>query len=112
MVPGEIINRKRKAYISRAPLKIISNQCDRLIGISGNLVTESLGWVHGANLAEALRKVQEAKEVPIISMMRTLGLEFWLRGLIERGAGLECRPGSASISFQDVSAAEAELVSV
>lgn len=79
IVPDEILHRRRKAYMSRTPLAAISQNWESFAGLSTNMVTASLGIVNARSFTESLEKARQGKEVPIVSLMRTLDLEIWLR---------------------------------
>jgi asparagine synthase (glutamine-hydrolysing) len=81
LVPDEILNRKRKAYITRTPIRAISEEWSDLVEMSQRMVSSSLGIVDPDRLVRALRTGREGQEIPIVSLLRTLQLEFWLRHL-------------------------------
>jgi asparagine synthase (glutamine-hydrolysing) len=85
IVPDEILNRKRKAYMARAPMTAISTEWVSLVEMSQRMVSASLGIVEGKGLREALQKVHQGREVSLVPLIRTLSLEFWLRGLRDQG---------------------------
>jgi len=85
IVPEEILNRKRKAYVSRASMVAISRQYEALVEMSKNMATSSLGMVMPERFIEALRKVQQGQEVPIVPLLRTIGIEQWLADIKKRG---------------------------
>jgi asparagine synthase (glutamine-hydrolysing) len=79
IVPDEILHRRRKAYMSRTPLAAISQDWDSFAALSTNMVTASLGIVNAGWFTATLERARQGKEVPIVSLMRTLELEIWLR---------------------------------
>jgi asparagine synthase (glutamine-hydrolysing) len=81
IVPDELLNRKRKAYVARAPLNAISNDWAALTEMSTRMVTSSLGIVDAKDFSDALQKVRHGQEVAIVAVMRTLGMESWLTNL-------------------------------
>ncbi len=85
IVPDQILERKRKAFISRGPSAIISAEWASLVEISRHMVSISLGIVARRPFAETLRKGRKGAEIPIVPLTRTLRMEFWLRELRERG---------------------------
>jgi hypothetical protein len=80
-VPEELLNRKRKAYVDRAPRIAISTEWPSLAEISQQMVGNSLGIVHARAFCKALHDVQKDHELPIVSLMRTLTIERWLRNV-------------------------------
>ena len=81
IVPDEILERRRKAYVSRAPMAAFSENRQSLADLSTCMVGSSLGIINSQSFAGALRKAREGREVPIVSLLRTIELEVWLRRL-------------------------------
>jgi len=85
IVPDIVLNRKRKAFVSRGPRAAISNELANLTESSGNMACASLGIVDQRIFWESLQKARCGQEVQIIALMRTLFIECWLRGLKNHG---------------------------
>lgn len=81
VVPDEILERKRKAYVARAPLATISTEWPDLVQISQNMICSTLGIVDSARFSDALRKGRNGQQVATVTLLRTLALEYWLRSL-------------------------------
>jgi len=79
IVPDEVLHRRRKAYMARTPLVAIAAEWENFANLATNMVAASLGIVNPQSFANALHKAREGKEVPIVSLMRTLDMEIWLR---------------------------------
>jgi asparagine synthase (glutamine-hydrolysing) len=105
IVPEELLNRRRKAYISKMPLAAISSQWTTLSAMGPHMISSSCGIVDSSRFLEALRKTQRGEEVPIVPLMRTLGIEFWLRGLAKRGIlpDISTGPAQSPLSVYPVS---------
>jgi asparagine synthase (glutamine-hydrolysing) len=93
LVPDEILNRKRKAFVARAPhLALLENwhtiAANRIPTAGGRL-----GIVNDSAFTNAIESAREGREIPIVTLMRTLELETWLRSLLR--AGSTKRMGSA-----------------
>lgn len=82
IVPAQVLNRKRKAFVSRAPRLAIRDQWDEFA--NGELLCASLGVVDSARLLDAMKQVQSGKDIPLVPLVRTLSLEGWLRQLADR----------------------------
>ena len=80
VVPREILDRSRKAYVSRALVKIAGADHGRLRS-SGPFLTAELGIVDGTELARAVQSAEQGRDVATVPLLRTLALEDWLRGL-------------------------------
>ena len=85
IVPTEVLNRKRKAFVARAPLAAISKEWVTVSEISRNMLSASLGIVVEQTLLEFLHKARAGTPVPLVQLMRTLYLELWLRNLNRKG---------------------------
>src|ERR1700733_2642971 len=85
IVPDEILNRKRKAIVVRAPLVAISRRWTNLVAMSSNMVSKSLGFVDPDRLLTALRKARYGQEFFSHSLTRTISMEDWLRHLVNVG---------------------------
>jgi asparagine synthase (glutamine-hydrolysing) len=81
IVPDELLNRKRKAYVSRGPLADISADWTRYSDLTQHMASGSLDIVDTSKFLEALQKARHGKEVSVVGLMRTLGVEYWLRNL-------------------------------
>jgi asparagine synthase (glutamine-hydrolysing) len=85
IVPDEILNRRRKAFVDRGPRVAIHATRDRLLEMASEPLSSALGVVDAKSLREALEQVQSGQEIPIVGLMRTLTLEMWLRNVVSRG---------------------------
>ena len=85
IVPEEILNRKRKAFVVRAPVEEVRREWASPAEMSQPLIVGALGILDAKAFSEALSKAQHDPAVPLVSLTRTLGLESWLRDLAERG---------------------------
>lgn len=81
IVPDEILNRKRKAYVARAPIAGISTEWGSLVEVSQHMCMGLLGVVDAKRLVEALQKARQGVEVPVVTLMRTFRIEVWLRNV-------------------------------
>jgi asparagine synthase (glutamine-hydrolysing) len=81
MVPDEVLNRKGKAFGARTPLLRISREWPRFVEMTQHMVSSSLGIVDPKRISAVLQKARRCEEVPMVSFMRTIFLEEWLRNL-------------------------------
>jgi len=79
IVPHELLNRQRKAYVSRGPLAAVSAEWARLLPLTQHMVSTSLGIVDEKEFAKVLQTARHGQEAPIVPLMRTLSIENWLR---------------------------------
>jgi asparagine synthase (glutamine-hydrolysing) len=80
-VPDEILNRRRKAYPSRAPVLAVSKHSQTLIAMAPHMVSTFLGIVDHKALCTVLEKARDGQEIPIVFLARTLAVESWLESL-------------------------------
>ena len=86
IVPNEILQRKRKAYVIRAPVLNLA-----AMSLSGQeIMCGALGFIDSNCFAEMLDRIRLAKEVPIFGILRVFETERWLRGIAR--SGLLARP--------------------
>jgi asparagine synthase (glutamine-hydrolysing) len=85
IVPDEILNRKRKAYVSTGLIKNISAQWGNLNKASDQLVCGALGIVESESILDAIQGVVRDAEAPTLTLMRALTMESWLRAALKRG---------------------------
>lgn len=77
IVPDEILNRKRKAFVARAPLLALASA-----SMSGNIgqgtLLAAMKIIIQERFADALKEARVGLEVPIVGLSRTAVLESWL----------------------------------
>jgi asparagine synthase (glutamine-hydrolysing) len=84
IVPGELLNRKRKAFVTRGSRVGIAAEWPHLLALRQHMLLSSLGIADSGRFMEALQKARQGADVPIVTVMRTLGVELWLRNLTTR----------------------------
>jgi asparagine synthase (glutamine-hydrolysing) len=85
IVPDELLNRKRKASVARAAMAAFSAERPRLLEISQNMMSETLGIVNPKAFWEIMQAAMDGQEVPVVRLLRTIGVELWLRNLRNYG---------------------------
>jgi len=85
IVPDEILNRKRKAFIAKTPLMNISRCWANLMKVTGHMVSNSAGVVDSERFLSALQKARCGEMILTIALMRTIIIEQWLRDLCPSG---------------------------
>jgi asparagine synthase (glutamine-hydrolysing) len=81
VVPEELLNRKRKAFVARTPIAAISSDWDTLLEVSQHMISSFLGIVESEGFLDALQNARQGRAVPIVPLFRAIGVEFWLRNL-------------------------------
>ena len=81
IVPASILQRKRKAFVSRTPLAALKNDWNNVLKMSHNMLGATIGIVDPSRFVSAIQEACLGKEISIPYLMRTVVLEAWLRGL-------------------------------
>jgi asparagine synthase (glutamine-hydrolysing) len=81
IVPDEILLRKRKAFVIRSPMASISRDSTNLVALCSDMIANSMGIVDADTFRMAIQRAASGHEIPVVTLLRTLDLEFWLRGL-------------------------------
>lgn len=85
IVPEVVLNRKRKAFATRTPTNAIAAQFANLVEANSHMLSSKLGIVDAPTLCEEPERALWGEDVALVSLMRAVELEFWLRGLERRG---------------------------
>ena len=85
IVPDEVLNRKRKAYAVRSPTRAISTEWARLTEESREITSEILGILDAGAFSREIDAASNGREVHLVSMIRMLEIESWLRAIGHRG---------------------------
>jgi asparagine synthase (glutamine-hydrolysing) len=97
LVPPEILDRKRKAFISRAPIVAIREELDGLLLDTSQMVSSDLGIVDRQKFHQHLKQATAGQPVPIVPLLRTFLVEAWLRHI---SRWTDCRKYPFPISGQ------------
>jgi asparagine synthase (glutamine-hydrolysing) len=104
IVPDEILNRRRKAFVTRSGMVAILTDWANLKDVSEQMMSASLGIIDPHSFSESLRKARDGMVVPTITLLRILSLESWLRTLQKE----QVLGGHASTFDQTASSARSE----
>lgn len=102
IVPDEILQRRRKAYAVRDPMKALAKHWSMPTEKVREMPSVLLGIVDPVELLEELRLVRQGQAAPIVPLLRTFALDSWLRVVLERelvrhrGAPSQRRPLGSS----------------
>jgi len=81
IVPDEVLQRKRKAFVTRSPMAAIARESADLVALCTDMIASGLELVDADAFRRAIQEAATGREIPIVTLIRTLDLEFWLRGL-------------------------------
>jgi asparagine synthase (glutamine-hydrolysing) len=85
IVPDELLNRKRKAFVTRSQVAAISTEWNILTEESHRMVSDQLGIVNAEVLSESVQVARNGEAAPLCALQRTLAVELWLRTLQSSG---------------------------
>jgi asparagine synthase (glutamine-hydrolysing) len=98
IVPQEILSRRTKQVGERTPMLILEKCWDELQGIYQTPLSSRLGFIREAQLLKAICDTRAGKSVPIVRVLWTISLEYWLRDLAARG--LLAPPAASALPFE------------
>jgi asparagine synthase (glutamine-hydrolysing) len=81
IVPSEILNRRRKAFIARAPLISLHANLQHLLDGTKHMTSSGVGIVEAGPFRACLDGAASGKDLPIVPAWRTLLIEAWLTHL-------------------------------
>ena len=79
LVPQGILDRKRKAFISRAPILAIQEELQGLLLETNQMLSSDLGIVDRQKFQHYLKQAAEGQSIPVVPLLRTFLVEAWLR---------------------------------
>jgi asparagine synthase (glutamine-hydrolysing) len=85
IVPSEILNRKRKATVVRAPLLRLCKDSAALAEMKHPMLSSSLGIVDSEQFSCALWRAKLSEETHFLPLIRAIHIEAWLRNLHKSG---------------------------
>jgi asparagine synthase (glutamine-hydrolysing) len=100
IVPDEILNRRGKAFVARAPLAAISTDWINFVQMTQHMLSSSLGIVDAESFSSFLHKARQGESVPLVSLLRTIAVERWLRSLNEFGTIRRGSSGDRGLQWQ------------
>ena len=97
IVPQEVLQRKRKAFVIRGPLAALASNHADAEAMTRGMLCSSLGVIDLSALVATIRQVYDGGTVSVPSVIRLFGIERWLRNAAHWRA-LEDLDANASIS--------------
>jgi asparagine synthase (glutamine-hydrolysing) len=79
IVPGEILNRRRKAYAARGPIAAVAAELPALVEISQSMASSAAGIVDPGAFLEEVRRAHNGLQIRLVPLTRTVVLESWMR---------------------------------
>ncbi len=84
-VPPEILERKRKGFVTRGPLRLLNSSAEPTSTLTHDMVSAKLNIVNPEVLQSHIAKARYGFEVHWVQILRTLALEQWLRSVTAHG---------------------------
>ncbi len=84
IVPAEILARKTKQFGARTPAVMLDQHWGEIQAVYWASISARLGYVDGAELLKIVSDVRAGKTAPLVRVLWTISLEFWLRDLAQR----------------------------
>jgi len=85
IVPSEILNQKWKTFACRSVLDQIRSNWPEFIALNQQMAAAEIAVVEPDRLLTALRRGIQDGQISLVSVVRTLTLECWLRSLRTEG---------------------------
>jgi len=80
VVPDEILQRRRKAYLIRGPLALIRHERKQIEALVANSLAAGFGFIDPAKFTTALDEITAGNSPQWWpSILRTIAIEIWLR---------------------------------
>jgi asparagine synthase (glutamine-hydrolysing) len=98
IVPEEILSRRTKQVGQRTPMLILEKYWDELQTIFQAPLSSGLGYIREADLMKAICDTRAGKSTPLVRVLWTISLEYWLRDLAARG--LLASPAASALPFE------------
>lgn len=92
IVPDKVLDRRRKAFVARAPLKAIERDWPILVEKMRSMSSARLGWVDRTSFSDWLERARDGRQVPLVPLLRTLYLESWLEHVFDASVATELGP--------------------
>lgn len=86
VVPQELLNRKRKAFVLHGPLMAIPAKSSNLVVKTEHMLSATLGILVPQRFLTALEQAHAGERVAITPLIRAFGLERWFRNAKQWGA--------------------------
>ncbi len=85
IVPDELLNRKRKAFVIRGPLMAMSSHYAELEAMAQKMISGSLDIVNPGALLATLDEARSGGRVAVTAILRVFAIERWLRNAAHWG---------------------------
>jgi len=98
IVPADILSRRTKQVGRRTPMLALEKSWNDLQSIFQMPLSSRLGFIHEAQLLKTICDTRAGKSTPLVRVLWTISLEYWLRDLTARE--VLAAPAAPALSFQ------------
>jgi len=98
IVPPEILSRRTKQIGQRTLMLILEKSWNELQNIFQTPLSSRLGYIDEAQLLKTINDTRAGKSTPLVRVLWTISLEYWLRDLAARG--LLAPPAATALPFK------------
>jgi asparagine synthase (glutamine-hydrolysing) len=85
IVPAEVLDRRSKQFAARTPAMMLDQHWGEIQAVYCASISSRLGYVDDAELLKIVSDLRAGKTAPLVRVLWTISLEFWLRDLAQRG---------------------------
>jgi asparagine synthase (glutamine-hydrolysing) len=85
LVPDEILSRRTKGTAARRPLLAVANDWKELDRLFDYSFAAQWGYINESKFRNTLLAAKNGDSPQLLRLLRTLSLEFWLRGVVSHG---------------------------
>ncbi|MGA7794089.1 MAG: asparagine synthase-related protein [Candidatus Acidiferrales bacterium] len=85
IVPAEVLARRSKQFAARTPAVMLDQHWGEIHAVYCASISSRLGYVEDAELLKIVSDLRAGKTAPLVRVLWTISLEFWLRELARRG---------------------------
>jgi asparagine synthase (glutamine-hydrolysing) len=112
IVPQEILDRRRKAYVGRLPIIAIERRLQQYATRTSETWLSRLDHIDDSKLRASFEKVCRERQSPTMSLLRATGIEDWLEALGSSGILTIDDDGQGRINIPPCNTGDKEIVDV
>ena len=104
VLPDEIRMRRRKGYMSRQPLKVLTSALRSQQGPGTFSACFNAGWFDAQRLSDCLNAAKRGEQVPLVLLSRTIALELWMQSIRRSTTSVDARVSVATFPLAEKTA--------
>jgi asparagine synthase (glutamine-hydrolysing) len=79
IVPDKVLMRRRKAYVTRQPVHLVTERLSELVAIAKSSTSTRIEWIDSEALVKSMSAVQAGDFKDYLPLIRTILFEVWFR---------------------------------